>query len=157
MRTDLLDTLRIANILGGSVTIAFVLVECVIILPFARRVAPTDGVDVMRFGGSRAWRWGPAGGTIFALTAIAVVALWSDARTSAAAVLTILGLALWLLAVVVTYAWYFPIDQRVRRLGAREAQTDAPKQLRLLARAHVARMSCYVLGFACAVVGAILS
>jgi hypothetical protein len=139
MTDALVDTFSALTLVSGGVLVGIVVVELVIILPLVRTLPPADGVSALRFAGFRAWRLAPYSGAAAGCSAVALLALWPWHTVSAAPLLTMAGIAFWTLAVVVTFAWYFPVDARVRGLSAEDALAEAPSQLHRLAQYHALR------------------
>jgi hypothetical protein len=156
MQAAVADVLRVLTIVFGGVLAGIVVSEHVIILPLVRAAAPGVGVSGLRFAGARAWRLAPACGVTAGLSGAALVAVWPWNGFSAAGVLTALGLLLFVTAVVVTFAWYYPIDSRVRSLTHEAAVVEAASSFETLARRHLIRAAFYTAAFVCFVVGAVL-
>jgi hypothetical protein len=156
MQAELTDVLRVLNVVFGAALFGIVLLEHVVILPLVRQLPSADGVAALRFAGFRAWRLAPYCGAASELSGIAILLIWPWDEVSAAAALTLAGVALFLVAIVVTFVWYAPLDGRIRRLSVGAASAEAPSGLQQLARFHAVRFSFYSSGFVCFVLAVVL-
>jgi hypothetical protein len=157
MKAAFVDTLSAVNLVTGGVVVGIVVADLVIILPLIRQLEAANAVSALRFAGSRAWRLAPYSGAAAWFSAVAVIAIWPWHSSSAAALLTIAGLALWTVAVVVTFAWYFPVDARIRGLTPNAAPAEAPSLFQRLAQLLLLRTTFFFAGFVCFVLGAVLT
>jgi hypothetical protein len=157
MKTQLVDAFSTINLVSAGALVGIVLSELVIILPLVRRLPAADGVSGLRFAGFRAWRFAPYLGAIAWLSGIVMLAIWPWHSVSTAAASVVVGVAFWTLAVVVTFAWYFPVDASIRGLSVDAAHSEAAPRFRRLAQFHALRTAFYTAGFVCFALGAALT
>ena len=144
-KTEVVEALRVLNLVSGAALAGMMLWEAVIILPIVRRLPPSVGLDSLRFAGARAWRIAPVFGVTTLLSGIALVVLlpWSDLDATAA--FTIAGLVWFVTAVLVTFGPYASLDKRVRAQSVDVAAAEQAALLPRLARLHALRTTFYVL------------
>ena len=157
MTIDLADTLSALYILSAGPLAGIVLSEHVLILPLVRSSEPDRGVATLRFAGARAWKLAPTFGATAGISGTAVVALWPWQGFPPAAAFTVAGVVLFLAAVAVTFAVYYPVDARFRTLSPVTAPTDGPRTINQLIRRNLVRLSLYAGGFALFAVGVVLT
>jgi hypothetical protein len=141
-RSDVLDALRVINVVSASALAGMMFWEALIILPVVRSLDPADGLGALRLAGRRAWRAAPVFGVSELLSGVALAVLlpWGDS-----AAITIVGLVLLTVAALITFGPYGLLDQRVRSGAEGTAADEKFALLPRLARLHTLRTWFYAL------------
>lgn len=156
LTADVVDALRLLNLVSGGALVGLVLAEAIVILPLVRSLTPADGVAALRFTGARGWRVAPACGATSWGCGLLIAALWPWEGVSASAALTLAADACMAVAVGVTFLPYIAVDKRIQALSPAAASMEAPVLFRRMAGLHALRTSFYGLAFVCFAVAAVV-
>jgi hypothetical protein len=152
-RSDLLDALRVVNVVTGSALAGMMFWEALIILPVVASLEAPDGLAALRFAGRRAWRAAPVFGVSQLFSGIALAVLLPSGSSAA---LAIVGLVFLTAAGLITFGPYGLLDQRVRSRTDGKAADEKLALLPRLARLHTLRTCFYALAAVSFAIAAIM-
>ena len=137
---------RFVNIVSAGLVTGAMAMELAVILPGLRTVPGRVLVEVHRELMPRASRYVPMLGAL--ATIAGVVALFDHDFSDAATILTIAGLAAWIVAVLITYRVYLPLAVGVTAWKADAEPTTHDATMSRWFGVHAVRTAFFLGGFA---------
>lgn len=149
-------TLRVLNVVLGSVLVGGMIMEVALILPTLRRLSGSATVRALQIMGPIAWRYLPVCGVGSTLAAIATIVL-RPRFEEPAVLLTTVGAIVSMTGMAINLTLYLPLERKMRAWSPDAPPAELPAELGRATRIHTARTTFFSLGFVCYVVAAVIS